>query len=334
MRKKRLLIILLFSIPLLLIGYYFLNLALNKLSGYLSKSEQINANILIVEGWLPEDAIENAFCEFKKNGYEYIITTGVKSDGEYYRVSMNGCLIFFPKNRFSLFNKSDRHIIEIPAYSEMGGKNRAHFNVFINDSLVSDFLAVKKKRNYLIQWEGKLAKIDSIMVMFDNDDYKEFVDRNLYVKEIIIDHKIIIPVINNSIYDISDAHVKGRVINNFNSNAQLTKNKLFSMGIDSSIIKALPGRKTRLNRTLTSALAVSNWLETSNLKVKGINIVSVGTHARRTWMTYNKVLNKSYDVGIISLKDKENSFSGKIRFVNTLRETIAILYYWFILIPY
>ena len=106
------------------------------------------------------------------------------------------------------------------------------------------------------------------------------------------------------------------------------------MGIDSSKIKALPGKKARVNRTLTSALAVRDWLGTSNPDVKGINIVSVGTHSRRTWMTYNRVLHKSYNIGIIALPDEKNSRSEISRFIKTVRETIAIIYYWFILIPY
>ena len=334
MRKKKLLSILISFVVFLFLGYFFIKYALNYLPGYLSKSEIVNANILIVEGWLPEDAIKTAQFEFKKNSYEYLLTTGQLSDDNYYRVSMNGYLVFYPNNRFSALAESGPHIIEISAYSEMDGPNSAHFNVFINDSIVGNFFVDKKKRKYLTKWKGQLKNIDSIMVQFDNDEYIEFVDRNLYVKEVLIDNKITIPILNNSVYDIRDAHIKKRVINNYNSNAELTRNKLLELGIDSLKIKALPGKRTRLNRTLSSALAVHEWLESSGLKVTGINIVSPGTHARRTWMIYNKVLNKSYEIGIISLTDNQNSFSGKTRPVKILRETIAIIYYWFILIFY
>jgi hypothetical protein len=334
MRKKRLLILLLFSIAAFFIGFVFLHFGLEKLSSYLSKSVQIKANVLIVEGWLPENAIEKAYSEFKKNGYDYIITTGLRSNFGYYKLSKNGYLVFYSKDRFSSFSESRLHSIEIRAFSELEGSNSAHFNLFVNDSLVTEFLANWWKRDYLAAWEGKLMNIDSIMVQFDNDKFGEFGDRNLYVKELIIDNKISIPYQYNSIYDVSELDGKRRIINNFNSNAELARYWLYSMGIDSTIIKALPAKRTKLNRTLTSALAVRDWLRSSDLKVNGINIVSFGPHSRRTWLTYKKVLDKSYNIGIISLTDYSDSFSGKPRLVKTLREFLALVYYWFILIPY
>ena len=332
MKKKGLLIIL--FIFFLASGYLFVKPAFNYLSGYLAKSEQVKANILIVEGWLPDYALELANMEFRKNAYEYIITTGLLSITDYYMLSMEGYLIFYFKNRFSGISESKGHSIEIEAFSELCGDNRAHFNVLINDSLVADFFAEKRKKKYRVRWEGYLKDIDSIIVQFTNDGVGEYGDRNLYVKGIIIDHKMQIPYHNNSEYDIGDLDGRSRIKNNFNSNAELARNRLMSMGIDSSLIIAVPGKKAKINRTLTSALAFRDWLNTSDIDVKGINIISVGTHARRTWMTYNKILNEKNVIGIISLPDNMNRNSRKSRIFKTLRETLGIFYYWLILIPY
>lgn len=329
--KKTLIIILLFFI--ILSGIIFLPV-IYSLSDHLSKTDRVNANILLVEGWLPPDEIEMAYNEFQKNGYEYIITTGLKSITDYYMLSENGYLIFYPKRKISLDNEIPLHVIEVDGYSELGGENSSQFNVFVNDSLVADFLAGKKKRKYAITWEGKLTDIDSIMVQFVNDGVGDYGDRNLYVKEIIIDHKTKIPHLNNSEYDIGALDGKRRIINNFNSVAESARNRLLSMGIDSSSIIAVPGKRVKINRTLTSALAFRDWLKTSDIDVKGINIISMGTHARRTWMTYNKILHKKYDIGIISLPDYKDRNSRKYKVLKTLRETFGIIYYWFILIPY
>jgi hypothetical protein len=334
MSQKRLIIILISFIALFALGYFYLQPAYSRLSSYLSMTEQVNANILIVEGWLPESAIETAQIEFLKNKYKYIITTGLKSISDYYQISMNGYLIFYAGNRLSSLAESGPHTIEISAYSELGGQNCAHFNVFVNDSLVSEFTANKRKHNYPVSWTGKLTKIDSIMVQFDNDKVGEFGDRNLYIKEIIIDHKIRLPYLNNSSYDVMIQGGKRRIRNNYNSFAELARNELLSIGVDSSLVLAVPANLVKINRTLTSALAVRDWLKRSDIMVEGINIVSEGTHARRTWMTYNKVLAGSYKIGIISLPEYKDFPTRKNRFFNTLRQTIAIVYYWFILIPY
>ena len=197
-----------------------------------------------------------------------------------------------------------------------------------------DFLADKKKRQYQIQWKGNLTKIHSVMIQFDNDKFDKDVDRNLYVREIIFDRMIHISYQHNSEYDIGELDRKRRLNNNYNSHAELARNALLSLGIDSSLVLAIPGKRVRINRTLSSALAFRDWLKTSDIDVQGINIVTEGTHARRTWMTYNKILDKKYEIGIISLPEYEEHPSWKYKVFNTLREVIGLVYYWFILIPY
>lgn len=334
MKRKVLLIALIIFISILTLGYIFLKPAFNYLSGYLSKSEQVKANVLIVEGWLPEYALEMAYREFEKTRYEYVITTGLQYRKEYYMVSENGYLIFYLKNKFSEKNESGPHSIEIDAYSELEGENRAHFNLFINDSLVADFFAEKNKKKYRVDWDGDLREIRTIFIQFTNDGVGDYGDRNLYVKEIIIDNKTKIPYQDNSEYDIGALYGKNRTINNFNSSAQYAKNRLLSMGIDSSLLIAIPGNKVKINRTLSSALAFRDWLKSTNIDIKGINIISMGTHTRRTWMTYNKILNEKYVIGIISLPDNIHNYSRLSKVLKTIRETLGIIYYWFILLPY
>ncbi|MGD0757179.1 MAG: carbohydrate-binding domain-containing protein [Bacteroidales bacterium] len=334
MRKKGLIILIIIFISILSLGYIFLKPAFNYLSGYLSKSEQVDANTLIVEGWLPDYAVEMAYEEFRKNGYNYIVTTGIKSSSEYFRLAEDGYLIFYPKKSLSGITDIGPHSIEVDAFSELGGENCAHFNLFINDSLTANFYAEKRKKKYTTKWKGHLNMIDSIMVQFDNDSWGDFGDRNLFVKDITIDHKIVIPYLFNSEYDVSKLDGKQRIFNNYISYAELAKKRLIILGIDSSLITAVSGRKVKINRTLTSALAFRDWLKMTHTNIKGIKIISMGTHARRTWMTYNRVLNEKYKIGIISLPDYKNNSSKINRLLKTIRETLGIIYYWFILIPY
>jgi hypothetical protein len=333
MRIKRLITILLIFL-FILIAFILIRPAFNRLSGFLSTTERVNANILVVEGWIPFQALDYVASEIRINKYEYIITTGLRSTPEYYNISMDGYLIFYPKGRLDEFTEPDTHIIAVTAISELEGEHSAHFNFWINETIEADFFADTKKRKYAISWKGSLSEIDSVMIHFDNDKMGDFGDRNLFVKEIIINNDIIIPFLNFSVYDIGDLDGKERIINNLTSNADLTRKRLTAIGIDSSLIIAVPGNKVLINRTLTSAVAFRDWLNKSEIKVKGINIISTGTHSRRTWMTFRKVLDKTFDIGIISLPDKKNNNSTKRRFLKTLRETAAIMYYWIILLPY
>jgi Ca-dependent carbohydrate-binding module xylan-binding len=303
------------------------------LSDRLSKTSRVDANILLVEGWLPTYAIEMAYNEFQNKEYTYIVTTGLKLP-DYYFVGMNGYLIFYPKKLISADNELPVHLIEIDAYSELGGENSSRFNVYVNNTLITEFSAEKRKKKYSITWAGKLTNIDSVMVQFINDGSGNSGSRNLYVKEIIIDKKIKIPYQNYSEYDILKPYGRRRIINNFDSYAQLARRRLLSIGIDSSLVIAISGKRTKINRTLTSALAFRDWLKTADIEIKGINIVTMGTHARRTWMTYNKILKENYGIGIISIPDSKDTQSKRHKILKTLRETFGLIYYWLILLPY
>ena len=89
-----------------------------------------------------------------------------------------------------------------------------------------------------------------------------------------------------------------------------------------------------MNRTLTSALAFRDWLKKTDIEVKGINIVTLGTHAERTLMIYNKILDKKYEIGIISLPDYREKHSRSYKVLKTIRESLGIIYYWFVLLVY
>ena len=326
-------IILMIIFLALISGLLLVKPAFKYISGYLSKSEIVNANILIVEGWLPDYALKMASEEFQKHDYKYIVTTGIKSNINYFGLYSNSFLIFYPHSKLSGKKEYKKHSVEIEAYSELNGENRAHFNLYINDTLAGNFYADKRKRKYLIEWKGSLSGIDSVLVQFDNDSWSQFGDRNLFVKDIIFDNQIIIPYGNNSVFVESKLTNKHEILSSFSSNAELARKRLISMGVDSSRIIATPGERVKINRTLTSAIAFRNWLKTSNIDIKGINIFSMGTHARRTWMTYNKLLNEKYEIGIISVPDYLNR-SRENKLLKTLRETLGIIYYWLILLPY
>ena len=51
-------------------------------------------------------------------------------------------------------------------------------------------------------------------------------------------------------------------------------------------------------------------------------------------MTYNKLMGESFNVGIISIPDFRESSLIKFKIRKTIRETIALIYYSVILLPY
>jgi hypothetical protein len=331
MRKKRFYFLAIVIITFLTIGYLALKPAFNYLSGFLSKSAQVKANILIVEGWLPDYALDIAYDEYQKNKYDYIITTGIKYSPEYVNLSENGYLIFYTKFKGTDDTEIRQHTIEVDATGSLNGEYSAHFSFYVNGSIIDGFTVDRQKQRFSSKWKGSLSQIDSVMVQFNNDRIDEKGDVNLFIKDIIIDHKFTIPYLNNSEYDKGYLDGKRRLVNNSISSAQSAKKWFLEKGIDSSAVISVTGERVKVNRTLTGALAFRDWVKKSDINIKGINIISLGTHARRTWMTYNKILNEKYEIGIISLPDYKNSSSRENKALKTLRETLGIIYYWIIL---
>jgi hypothetical protein len=63
-------------IILSLVGVAVLGFAIVNLHGFLAKNAPVVAEVLVVEGWLPDYAIEAAMKEFENGGYKTLITVG------------------------------------------------------------------------------------------------------------------------------------------------------------------------------------------------------------------------------------------------------------------
>jgi len=61
-----------------------LGLAIANIHPFLAVTAPIQANILVVEGWLPDYAVEEAIAEYQRGSYEKLITTGTPLSRGYY----------------------------------------------------------------------------------------------------------------------------------------------------------------------------------------------------------------------------------------------------------
>jgi len=335
-KNKKLLIYILLAFPSILAALVLcIFIFQERLAETLAKTKKTKADIMVFEAWVSESLVNVVSDEFNTEDYKLIVVTGIES-GElnFCQIPMNGYLIFYPDP--SLMNDKEirNHNIDITVHSEMGGKYSCHFNFFVNDTLLSEFIADDKERKYSLIWNGALKDIDSLMVHFDDDYLDEGGDKNLYVKEITINDKINIQYKYNSVYDIGRIGGTNRFINNYNSESELSRIHLMKSGIDPSLIIAITGKSSRINRTLKSALAFRRWLSNYNGNVKSINIISDGIHSRRTMITYKSILKKDIEIGIISLSEPAKEGFPKHRFMEILNETIKLVYYRIILMPY
>ena len=82
--------------------------------------------------------------------------------------------------------------------------------------------------------------------------------------------------------------------------AETLSQELIKKGIKQKNLVVLPIQYTKRHRTLTKGLAIKEWLIESGLKVCAINIFTVGVHARKSQLIYQKALGSNIVVGVIS----------------------------------
>ncbi|MDQ2100332.1 MAG: ElyC/SanA/YdcF family protein [Tychonema bourrellyi B0820] len=127
---------------------------------------------------------------------------------------------------------------------------------------------------------------------------------------------------------------KGYYLAEYKNYAELTAATCIALGFDRDKIVAVPAANVLKYRTAASAIALRDWLATSALKVDAINLYSLGTHARRSWLIFQEVLNPEIKVGIISAETQDYNpqewWKSSEGFRTVTGEIIAYLYARFV----
>ncbi|MGL4621832.1 ElyC/SanA/YdcF family protein [Chroococcidiopsis sp.] len=54
-----------------------LTVSISNLPSFLAVNQPVNAEVLVIEGWLPDYAVKEALARFKRGSYRQIVTTGI-----------------------------------------------------------------------------------------------------------------------------------------------------------------------------------------------------------------------------------------------------------------
>jgi hypothetical protein len=127
---------------------------------------------------------------------------------------------------------------------------------------------------------------------------------------------------------------KGYYLAEYKNYAELTAATCIALGFDRDKVVAVPATSVVKHRTAASAIALRDWLSTSALKVNSINLYSLGTHARRSWIIFKEVLNPEIKVGIVAAEPQDYNpqewWKSSEGFRTVTGEIIAYLYARFV----
>jgi hypothetical protein len=93
----------------------------------------------------------------------------------------------------------------------------------------------------------------------------------------------------------------GAPLSEFKSYADLGAATLARLGAGTNVI-AVPAPLVRQDRTYTSAVTLKRYLDQNNVPHPNINLISIGPHARRSRLLYEKAFGKGTHIGIVALE--------------------------------
>ena len=80
--------------------------------------------------------------------------------------------------------------------------------------------------------------------------------------------------------------------------AELAADYLKQHGLAQAAITAVPSPSVARDRTYTSAVVIRDWAKRSGIAVESIDVISMGTHARRTRLLYRMAFGPDIAVGV------------------------------------
>ena len=123
---------------------------------------------------------------------------------------------------------------------------------------------------------------------------------------------------------------RGFYLSEYKTFAEIAGATLTALSLDREQIIIVPDSSQSLSRTYSSALILDRWLSTSGLGVKALNLYTLGTHARRSWLLFKNALEPKISVGIIATEplnyDAKSWWQSSEGARTVISELLAYLY--------
>ncbi|MBW4479867.1 MAG: YdcF family protein [Tolypothrix brevis GSE-NOS-MK-07-07A] len=95
---------------------------------------------------------------------------------------------------------------------------------------------------------------------------------------------------------------KGFYLVEYNNFATIAAATLKKLGMQPEKVTIVPAPDVIKDRTHSYAIALRQWLASSNSPIKSMNLLTSDAHARRSWLIFQQVLAPKIKVGIIAAK--------------------------------
>ena len=302
MNKKNGLILL---VALILVPALLLLFGKSAVYRFLAVTHRIDAPVLVIEGWVGQEGLEEALEEIKQHAYRKVIVAGLSYpfDSTYaYEVSGVGGLVF----DLSQQAVPTADTLTVRAAGIAFQQIPARFSVWANDSLIAHAYTSDVVKAYHFPLSATAPQ--KVTIVFDNDKYEKGVgDRDLLVESIQIGKAVFYARMPNVRYDLGKVDGQRLVRTDFRSESEKAVEFLRSQGISDSLVTFVTTPNIEYDRTYATAVAVAQWLEAHPEVPPVVHVFSKGVHARRSWLMYQEALGNDRNVGVIACRRRSRN---------------------------
>lgn len=94
---------------------------------------------------------------------------------------------------------------------------------------------------------------------------------------------------------------RGAYLSVYKNYANLAKTILIRMGMPADAVSAVPAPASIRNRTYSSAIALKHWLMARGTVTRSLDVLTLGTHARRSRLLFQEAFGPTVEVGVVSI---------------------------------
>jgi DUF218 domain len=98
---------------------------------------------------------------------------------------------------------------------------------------------------------------------------------------------------------------QGAPLSEYKTYAELGAATLLKLGSTTNDVQAVPAPLVRQDRTYTSAMTLKRWWTGHGMSPKQFNLMTVGPHARRSRLLFQKAFGNDVKIGVLAIPEKD-----------------------------
>ena len=107
----------------------------------------------------------------------------------------------------------------------------------------------------------------------------------------------------HKLYVVGGPLERGSPLSEYKTYAELGAATLRQMGMSSDTVQAVPASYVRKDRTYTGAVALRDWFRQHGNVPNAVNLITMGAHARRSRLMFEKAFGSGTRVGVTSIEE-------------------------------